>query len=93
MYSYLNKLLPDAFENFIPSNLNSHEYNTRNSQKFNTQYVRINLRKFSLDIVAPYVWNKIPVHQTNIKTYAEFKKKLKNYLIIQGIEDSVFDYI
>lgn len=80
MYMYINKLLPRAFDNFVDLTLSLHAYDTRNINQYNSKYSRTTIRRFSLDIRGPDVWNKIAIIIRSLMSLQLFKNKYRNSL-------------
>jgi len=59
-----------------------HQYSTRSLDTLClfTQFGRTNLRKNSLKVFAPLLWNEIPIHLRQLKSIYSFNKNYKIFL-------------
>lgn len=60
---------------------NQHCYGTRQTMKFYCNYARIDLRKYTLFIKGPKIWNELNNDIVNSSTLKSFKLKLKKFLV------------
>ena len=57
MYSYHNQLLPPSFRNLFTTNIEIHEYNTRNASSYRAHACRTNIKQFTILFQGPKLWN------------------------------------
>jgi Reverse transcriptase (RNA-dependent DNA polymerase) len=79
MYQVYHKNLPHSCLHFFVQNDITH--NTRRSNYFKLFSYRTNIRKKSISIAGPTLWNKIPNELQNSRNVNTFKFMLKNWLI------------
>ena len=82
-YFYNSHTLPDEIASLFEKISNIHHYHTRSLDNlclFN-QYGRLNVRKNSIKIRAPILWNTIPVHLRQIVSPCLFASKYKLFLL------------
>src|SRR6266516_4554302 len=82
---YFNNIhtLPGEIASLFQKISNIHHYHTRsldNHCLFN-QYGRLNVRKNSLKVYAPILWNTIPIYLREINSICLFKRKYKSFLL------------
>jgi len=84
MYKFSYKLLPDVFSNYFTLNSNIHKYNTRQAKNLHQLPINTSLRKFSINVSGPKLWNILPKEIKSISSLSKFKYAfttilLKNY--------------
>ena len=77
-------ILPSPFDNFYTYNSSFHSYNTRSKHFLNQPYVRTKLAHSQLRSTGVQFWNSLPPYITNTQSMQTFKKKLKNYLLLNS---------
>ena len=80
MYKNTDTDHPTLFTNFFQKKSDMHAYSTSRSHDFHVPRSRIDIRKFSIRINGPNVWNSIPDHVRKSFTPSSIKWKLKKYL-------------
>ena len=80
MYKNINPDETTLFTHFFQRKCDIHAYPTSRSQDLHVPRCKINIRKFSIRINGPKVWNSIPVHIRDSFTPLTIKWKLKKYL-------------
>ena len=83
MFKYVNKLLPDVFNNLLMTNANVHNYDTRTVCDFRVNFSRLVCSIDSVCHQGPLFWNTLPDSLKDIKSLSLFKSKLKKYLLYE----------
>jgi len=60
MYSATHDLLPEYFTNMSPLNSSIHTHNIGQEEKIRQLRHKLNLRKFTVCIAGPLLWNALP---------------------------------
>ena len=82
MFRYFNlQNLPEIFTNYFLTNKDVHNYNTRNALMLHKNCNRTNYKKRTLAIKGIDLWNNLPVHQKQIRSYSIFKTTIKKYFL------------
>ena len=81
-YFYTPSLLPVCVLALFEKIADIHGYQTRSLDNLClfTNLSRLNIRKSSLKISAPAIWNKIPPSIRHLNSFCLFKKNIKSYL-------------
>jgi hypothetical protein len=77
MYSNLRGETPHLFQNQFKTNSQFHPYLTRSAASLHLTRARINLRKTSLSVCAPQIWNSVPANIKLSLSLFTFKRDLK----------------
>lgn len=79
MYRVFHKKVPDLFQTFFVTNMDIHQYNTRQESLLHIPYVKTDLGKTGIRYSGAIIWNSIlkSVMQTNVSE-CSFKNALKN---------------
>ena len=85
MYKHIKSNIPTLFSTFYQKNNSIHGHNTRTSDDLYVPMAKTNVRKFSIRIKGPLVWNSIPTAIRNCKSLFIFKKALKKFLVDRKI--------
>ena len=80
MYECLHGNIPDIFRNYFQRNADVHDHNLRNVNDLYVPYGRLDIRKFSVKIAGPNLWNSLPSSVKNSETVHIFKKNMRHYL-------------
>ena len=80
MYECLHGNIPDIFRNYFQRNADVHDHNLRNVNDLYVPYGRLDIRKFSVKITGPNLWNSLPSSVKNSETVHIFKKNMRHYL-------------
>ena len=83
MYKSTKGLLPDSMSSMIIPIHNVHNHNLRNQNAYYIQHVRTNCRKFTIHYTGPIFWNTLPQQLREAVSENQFKRKLKEFLLIQ----------
>jgi hypothetical protein len=88
MFCALHGLLTDYFNCMFVQNSDTYSYFTRHHTDLHLNSCRLNLRKFTLKLYGPTLWNSVPLHVKVSESLSEFKKIIQklpvNILIIFG---------
>src|SRR3984885_14930417 len=87
MFKLHTNLMPIKFNQWFTKNLDIHSHHTRSSNKYHQISIHTMIRKYSIRIYGPTVWNSLPDYLTNVLTLTSFKKMLKIYLMITHVFD------
>ena len=68
------------FRNYFQRNADIHDHNLRNVNDLYVPYGRLDIRKFSVKIAGPNLWNSLPSSVKNSETVHIFKKNMRHYL-------------
>ena len=80
MYKYHHGLLPDCINGMFTSNNATHNYSTRHGNHLRIPKHNTNIRRYSLAMSGPKVWNTIPIATQNMSPVM-FKQKLKDQIL------------
>ena len=81
MYLYKSGQLPESFQNMFFTGQEIHNYNTRNRSFFRLPSCRTNVRKFSLRLQGPKIFNSLNDEIKNSLSLREFTSKLKSMFL------------
>ena len=75
--------LPEGIASLFEKSSDVHGHSTRAADNMSLfcYFGRLNLRKNTVKICAPSLWNNIPVRLRQITSVILFKKKYKNFLL------------
>ena len=76
----------------LKQNLAIHDYKTRHTSDFQTQFCRTDIFKKSVNNLVTKLYNKLPNYLKNLENLKPFKKQLKAFLLQQTFY-SVDDYL
>jgi hypothetical protein len=65
----------------LKQNLAIHDYNTHHKSYFQTQFLRTDIFKKSVNNLGTKLYNKLPNHLKNQEDLKPFKKQLKAFLL------------
>lgn len=77
-----HNLLPASFHSFFVQNNSLHSHNTRQSTNLHLLRHRLVMRKNSIRISGPLIWNKIPDSIRSLKSISLFQSKYTDYLLV-----------
>ena len=80
MYECLYGNVPYIFRNYFQRNADVNDHNLRNVDDLYVPYGRLDIRKYSMKIAGPSLWNSLPSLVKNSETVHIFKKNMKHYL-------------
>ena len=81
VYSTLHNLSPKCVSGMFITVASVHSHSTRKSNLLFTNSFVSNIRKHSVAITGPQIWNSIPTNITEHPSLSLFKKSYKNHLI------------
>jgi hypothetical protein len=81
VYRCVNRLLPDYFCDMFKFNELIHPHNTRTCHNLHLFQHRLNLRRHTVNIFGPVLWNLIPSDLRSAPAIHLFKKEYKKYLL------------
>ena len=81
MYEYIDGNVTDIFNNYFQRNRDIHGLNIRNADDLHVPYSRLDVRKFSIKIAGPNLWNSIPLYIKNSTSTNLFKRNMRAYLL------------
>lgn len=81
MYKAKNNLLPPSCLHFITLNNKQHPYFLRRVRDFTELHFKTNVRKRSIAISGPFIWNSIPLTIRESVSFTTFKKLYLHFLI------------
>jgi hypothetical protein len=85
MHRYTHNQLPNAFCNYFKYISDQHPHDTRNKgNKYLVDFSRTNIRKFSIVIWGPRLWNSLSPSLRYIPHLTAFKRKLREHLLSNG---------
>ena len=79
-YSVVYNLVPEPMRQIFTLIQNIHMHNLRGVLCLQNQPSKKMMRKFSMRICGPLIWNKLPTDLKLISSLKSFKSKLKAYL-------------
>ena len=79
---YLPSTLPTAISSLFKPSAQIHQINTRSGEGncLFQEFARLNIRKYSLRIQGPILWNRLPLSLRVLNSIAQFKINLKSHL-------------
>ena len=83
VYQALNKISPSCFHQMFSFTSSAHSHNTRSDAAHNLfiQQAKYNLRKFSISVRGPEIWNELPITCRLVSSIDTFYSKIKQYFI------------
>ena len=84
IYCFYNSLLPRVFNSMFNLVDRIHQYKTRNEGKLFTHHCKTNIRKFSIGIAGPSLWNSIPINIKESFSLPIFESHLRKLLIVSS---------
>lgn len=81
MYRYHKGTLPKIFDHYFSLNASLHDHNTRIKFNLHPTLCRTNVRRFTVRLAGPKIWNAIDIGLRNIGSLNAFKNEYKRYLI------------
>lgn len=81
MYRSLHNMLPQYFCSMFVTNAEIHSHNTRNKENIHLISHRLDLRKFTIRIHGPNIWNFTPINIRNSPSIHIFKRRYKETLM------------
>ena len=79
IYKAMNKIVPSFFVNMFAINCAIHNYNTRQENNLHVTSYSTKVREHSVSVSGVNMWNNIPEEFKELKTYNQFRLKLKRY--------------
>lgn len=79
MFSAIHGLLPSELSDMFVYNRSLHAHNTRHKDKVHQIRYRLNIRKYTVRIVGPILWNTLPddlCKSPNVKIFRNRYKKI-----------------
>ena len=86
MFKFRHSLLPQVFDGMFVLNRDVHNYFTRQFDMYHYLTWRLQMRKKSIRIQGPIIWNQLVLHFDYNCTIVTFKFHVKNYLLVNDIE-------
>ena len=80
MFRALHSLLPNYFNSMFVLNSDVHSHFTRHQSDLHLNASRLNIRKFSLKVFGPTLWNSVPSHIKASESLHQFSNSFKCYL-------------
>ena len=82
MFRYFNlQNLPDIFTDYFLMKKDIHNYSTRNASMLHKNCNRTNYKKGTLASKGIDLWNNLPQHLRQIRSYSVFKTTMKKYFL------------
>lgn len=81
MFRALHSLLPNYFNSMFVLNSDVHPHFTRHQSDLHINPCRLNIRKFTLKVYGPTLWNSVPSHIKASETLTQFSKSFKYHLL------------
>jgi len=81
VFSFINNQLPPCFKDFFRINTNVHNHFTRNNNNMFNVFSKTNIRKKSLSVMGPVLWNSLPEHIKSLCSLPVFLKRYKLSLL------------
>ena len=72
IYQSVHNLLPKTLVKLFRITTNIHDHNTRRKMKLFTKLARLNIRKNSIAVQGPILWNSIPETMQNASSLKQF---------------------
>ena len=86
MFKFRHSLLPQVFDDMFVLNRDVHNYFTRQFDMYHYLTWRLQMRKKSIRIQGPIIWNQLVLHFDYNCSIVTFKFHVKNYLLVNDIE-------
>ena len=83
IYQSVHKLLPKTSVNIFQESTNIHDHNTRRNKKLFTKLARLNIRKNSIAVQGPILWNAIPENLQNALSLKQFVSMYKSSVYLK----------
>ena len=80
---------PTLFQNFFLPTSTFNIHSSRRKLNMQTKYAKSNIRKFSLSVRGPTIWNNIPDLFKEIFPNHRFKKSFRRYIISKRTEETI----
>jgi hypothetical protein len=74
-------LLPENFRDYFPAIAAVHTHYTRGSNGLIVPFARTNIKKNSISVSGPYLWNKLPINIRASQSLYIFKSRLKSFIL------------
>jgi len=84
VFSAVHNTLPACFANYFVNLSEVHHHRTRQSNKLFLNYAKTNIRRFSISIAGPSLWNSIPENFKSLSSLYLFVKNYKIFLLDKG---------
>ena len=82
MFRYFNfQNLPEIFTDYFLTNKDIHNYKTRNASMLHKNCNRTNYKKRTLANKGIDLWNNLPPHLKQIRSFSIFKTTMKKYFL------------
>ena len=81
MFNAMHNLLPQSLGSLFKLNSSVHSYFTRHVNDFHLTKFHTNVRKFSISVQGPLLWNSLPTEIKNLPNIGLFKCHYKSYLL------------
>jgi hypothetical protein len=81
MYQAMHNSLPPHYCAMFTKNCLFHSYNTRQSDKVHITTHRLNIKRFTIRIFGPTLWNQLPQHLTQAPNLVTFKRLYRKHLL------------
>ena len=91
MYSHHHGKLKALLDNLLKTNKSVHSYNTRSAGNIHIELKKTNYSKYSIGFKGKIIWNDLPSNTRNISSHSMFKKKVKEYVIKQLLDEVEHD--
>jgi hypothetical protein len=81
IYKFTMNLLPENFRDYFPAIAAVHTHYTRGSNGLIVPFARTNIKKNSISVSGPYLWNKLPINIRASQSLYIFKSRLKSFIL------------
>ena len=80
MFCFHHHLLRSSFLNLFITGCQVHTYATRFVTNYRTHFCRTNIKQFTVLYFGPKIWNSLPLSVSISTAFANFKKRLRDFL-------------
>ncbi len=88
LYKIKNKMFLDWYMHLPTHNeATRHNYTTRHKHRLQVPLTHTDTGGHSVTVLGPRVWNTLPQHVTDSATLSGFKKRLKDFLIVDDVSN------
>ena len=81
VYQALSVNAPICIKSFFKTSAAVHSHSTRQQNRLFSQFYKSNIRKFSIPVMGPAIWNSIPEEIQQAYSLPMFSIKYKRFLI------------
>ena len=80
MFCFHHHLLRSSSPNLFITGCQVHTYATRFVTNYRPHFCRTNIKQFTVLYFGPKIWNSLPLSVSSSTAFANFKKRLRDFL-------------